>query len=156
MPRKGPAQKRESLADPLYHSALVTQFVNKLMLDGKRSTSQKVVYGALELISRKTGSDPLAVMRKAMDNVRPLLEVRSRRVGGASYQVPVEVPSRRSNTLAIRWIVANTRNRNEKSMRERFAGELMDAASGAGASVKKREDLHKMAEANKAFSHYRW
>lgn len=156
MARKGASPKRESLPDPLYHSALVTQFVNKIMLDGKKSTSQKVVYGALDIISRRTGNDPLAVLRKAMDNVRPLLEVRSRRVGGASYQVPVEVHARRSNTLAIRWIVANTRNRNEKSMKERFANELMDAAGGAGASVKKREDLHKMAEANKAFSHYRW
>ncbi|MHB8781340.1 MAG: 30S ribosomal protein S7 [Candidatus Geothermincolia bacterium] len=156
MARKGASPKREAHPDPLYHNALVTQFVNKIMLDGKKSTSQKVVYGALDIISRRTGNDPLAVMRKAMDNVRPLLEVRSRRVGGASYQVPVEVQPRRSNTLAIRWIVANTRNRNEKSMRERFANELMDAAAGAGASVKKREDLYKMAEANKAFSHYRW
>ncbi len=156
MARKGPSTKREPKADPLYGSALVTQFVNKIMLDGKKSTSQKIVYGALDTISRRTGGDPLGVLRKAMDNVKPALEVRSRRVGGASYQVPVEISQRRSTTLAIRWITANSRNRNEKSMAERLAGELMDAASGAGVSVKKREDLHKMAEANKAFAHYRW
>jgi len=156
MARKGPSPKREPKPDPLYSSALVTQFVNKIMLDGKKSTSQKIVYGALDAISRRTGSDPLTVLRKAMDNVKPALEVRSRRVGGASYQVPVEISTRRSMTLAIRWITANSRNRHEKSMAERLAGELMDAASNTGVSVKKREDLHKMAEANKAFAHYRW
>ncbi len=156
MARKGPSPKREPKQDPLYGSTLVTQFVNKIMLDGKKSTSQKIVYGALDTISRRTGGDPLTVLRKAMDNVKPALEVRSRRVGGASYQVPVEISTRRSTTLAIRWITANSRSRNEKSMAERLAGELMDAASGTGVSVKKREDLHKMAEANKAFAHYRW
>jgi small subunit ribosomal protein S7 len=156
MPRKGPATKREIRADPVYHNALVTQFINRIMLRGKKSTAEKIVYGALKSVSIKTGGDPTQVLRKAVDNVRPLVEVRSRRVGGATYQVPVEVAGRRSMTLAIRWITTFSRARREKTMSERLAGELMDASNGAGASAKRREDLHKMAEANKAFAHYRW
>ncbi|MGH2704858.1 MAG: 30S ribosomal protein S7 [Actinomycetota bacterium] len=156
MPRKGPATKREPRADPIYHSPLVSQLINRIMLRGKKSLAEKVVYGALKTISDKTGGDPTQTLRKAIDHVRPLIEVRSRRVGGATYQVPVEVPARRSTTLAVRWIVNFARNRRERTMAERLAGELMDAANGVGASVKRREDLHKMAEANKAFSHYRW
>lgn len=156
MPRKGPAIKREVMADPVYHNALVTSFVNRIMLRGKKSLAERVVYGALKLISDKTSGDPTQTLRKAVDNVRPLLEVRSRRVGGATYQVPVEVAARRSQTLAVRWIVNFSRARRERTMAERLAGELLDGANGVGASVKRREDLHKMAEANKAFAHYRW
>lgn len=156
MPRKGPPTKRESPADPVYNNVLVTQFINRIMLRGKKSLAEKVVYGALKTVSEKTGGDPTQTLKKALDNVRPLVEVKSRRVGGATYQVPVEVPSRRSNTLAIRWMVNFSRARRERTMAERLAGELMDASNGAGASVKRREDLHKMAEANKAFAHYRW
>lgn len=156
MPRKGPATKRLAVDDPVYHNAMVTQFINKIMLRGKKSLAEKVVYGALKIVSEKTGGDPTQTLRKAVENVRPLVEVKSRRVGGATYQVPVEVPSSRAMTLAVRWMVNFSRARREKTMGERLAGELMDAANGAGASVKRREDLHKMAEANKAFAHYRW
>jgi small subunit ribosomal protein S7 len=156
MSRKGPVTKREIRADPVYHNPLVTQFISKILLRGKRSLAEKIVYGALKIMSDKTGGDPTQTLRKALENVRPLIEVRSRRVGGATYQVPVEVPVRRSTTLAVRWIVNFSRGRRERTMAERLAGELMDAANGVGASVKRREDLHKMAEANKAFAHYRW
>lgn len=156
MPRKGPATKREVPPDPVYQNPLVSSFVNKVMTRGKKSTAEKGVYGALKIVSEKTGGDPTQTLRKALDNVKPLVEVRSRRVGGATYQVPVEVASRRSQALAIRWIVGFARNRSERTFAERFAAEVMDAATGAGSSVKRREDLHKMAEANKAFAHYRW
>jgi small subunit ribosomal protein S7 len=156
MPRKGSAPKREITPDTRYHSVLVEQYIRKIMLDGAKSTAEKIVYGALDIMQQKTGSDPLAVMRKATDNVRPVLEVRSRRVGGASYQVPVEVRPRRSTTLAIRWVVNYSRARKERTMAERLANELLDAANNMGASIKKKEDLHKMAEANRAFAHYRW
>jgi small subunit ribosomal protein S7 len=156
MPRKGPAPRREITPDTRYHSVLVEQYIRKIMLDGKKSKAERIVYGALDILREKTGNDPLSVLRKATDNVRPVLEVRSRRVGGASYQVPVEVRPRRSTTLAIRWIVNFARQRKEKSMMERLAMELLDASNGIGASIKKKEDLHKMAEANKAFAHYRW
>jgi small subunit ribosomal protein S7 len=156
MPRKGPAEKRPVIADPVYNSPLVTQLVNKVLLDGKRSTAERIVYGALEGVRDKTGNDPLIALRRAVDNVRPTLEVRSRRVGGATYQVPVEVRAGRSNTLALRWMIAYSRQRREKTMTERLMNEILDASNGLGASVKKREDTHKMAEANKAFAHYRW
>ncbi len=156
MPRRGPAPKRDIEPDPLYNSTLVTQFINKVMKDGKKSIAEKIVYGALNIIGQKEGVDPVQVLQKAVDNVRPLLEVRSRRVGGATYQVPVEVKPRRSRTLAVRWIVNFARLRREKTMAERLAGEILDAANKTGVSIKKREDLHRMAEANKAFAHYRW
>jgi small subunit ribosomal protein S7 len=156
MPRKGPAEKRPVIADPVYNSPLVTQLVNKVLLDGKRSTAERIVYGALEGVRDKTGNDPLIALRRAVDNVRPTLEVRSRRVGGATYQVPVEVRAGRSNTLALRWMISYSRQRREKTMTERLMNEILDASYGLGASVKKREDTHKMAEANKAFAHYRW
>jgi len=156
MPRKGPAPKREVTPDTRYRSVLVEQYIRKVMREGKKSKAEKVVYGALDVLEQKTGNDPLAVLRRATDNVRPVLEVKSRRVGGASYQVPVEVRPRRSTTLAIRWIVDYARARNEKTMVDRMAGEIMDASNGVGASIKKKEDMHKMAEANKAFAHYRW
>jgi small subunit ribosomal protein S7 len=156
MPRKGPADKRPVVVDPVYDSPLVTQLVNKVLLDGKRSTAERIVYGALEGVRDKTGNDPVVTLRRAVDNVRPTLEVRSRRVGGATYQVPVEVRAGRSNTLALRWIITYSRQRREKTMTERLMNELLDASNGLGASVKKREDTHKMAEANKAFAHYRW
>jgi len=156
MPRRAPATRRETAPDPVYNNRLVTQLMNKIMLDGKKSTAEKIVYDAFAYIEEKTGSDPLATFKKAMDNVRPTLEVKPKRVGGATYQVPIEVNSRRSTTLAIRWIVGYARERRENRMFERLAGEIMDAANGLGNSVKKREDLYKMAEANRAFSHYRW
>jgi small subunit ribosomal protein S7 len=156
MPRKGPASKRETPPDTRYHGVLVEQYIRKVMLDGKKGKAEKIVYGALDILRDKTGNDPPAVLRKATDNVRPVLEVRSRRVGGASYQVPVEVRPRRSTTLAIRWIVNYSRQRKEKTMMERLAMELLDASNGVGTSIKRKEDLHKMAEANKAFAHYRW
>ncbi|MEO7804682.1 MAG: 30S ribosomal protein S7 [Actinomycetota bacterium] len=156
MPRKGPATKREVMPDPVYQNVMVTQFINRLMLRGKRSLAEKIVYGALKIVSEKTGGDPTQTLRKAIENVRPLVEVRSRRVGGTTYQVPIEVASRRSMTLAVRWMVNFSRARRERTMADRLAGELLDAANSAGASVKRREDLHKMAEANKAFAHYRW
>ena len=156
MPRKGPAPRRELLPDPIYRSVLVTQIVNKIMQRGKRSTAEKIVYDALTLVEEKTGDEPIATLKRAVDNCKPQLEVRSRRVGGATYQVPVEVRPRRSNTLAIRWLVGYSRQRRERTMAERLANELMDASNGVGASMKRKEDLHKMAESNKAFAHYRW
>ena len=156
MPRKGPAPKRPLVVDPVYNSTLVTQLVNKILLDGKKSIAENIVYGALEGVRDKTGTDPVATLKRALDNVRPSLEVKSRRVGGATYQVPVEVRSGRSNTLALRWLVTYARQRRERTMTERLTNELLDASNGLGASVKKREDTHKMAEANKAFAHYRW
>ena len=156
MPRKGSAPKRPLVNDPVYGSPLVTQLVNKVLIDGKKSTAESIVYGALEMCREKTGTDPVNTLKKALDNVRPSLEVRSRRVGGATYQVPVEVRPGRATTLALRWLVAFSRQRREKAMAERLANELLDASNGLGASVKRREDTHKMAEANKAFAHYRW
>ena len=156
MPRKGPAPRRELVADPIYRSVVVTQLINKVMLHGKRSLAEKIVYDAMDLIGKKTGEEPLDVVKRAVDNVKPPLEVRSRRVGGATYQVPVEVRPRRASTLAIRWIVDYSRNRREKSMAECLANELMDAANGLGAAMKKRDDMQKMAESNRAFAHYRW
>ncbi|MCR6543950.1 30S ribosomal protein S7 [Dehalobacterium formicoaceticum] len=156
MPRRGNIRKIEILPDPVYHSKVVTKFINQLMLDGKKSTAEKVVYNAFDMIQSKTGKDPLEVFDAAMKNVMPVLEVKARRVGGANYQVPIEVRPERRQTLGIRWMVSYARKRGGKSMEEKVAGELMDAANNTGASVKKREDTHKMAEANKAFAHYRW
>ncbi len=156
MPRKGPAPKRPLVSDPVYGSQLVTQLVNKVLLKGKKSLAERIVYGALEQAREKTGTDPVITLKRAMDNVKPALEVKSRRVGGATYQVPVEVPPGRSTTLALRWLVSFSRHRREKTMIERLANELLDASNGLGASVKRREDTHKMAEANRAFAHYRW
>lgn len=156
MPRKGPAPRRELQPDPVYRSVLVTQLINKVLLSGKRSIAEAIVYDALEVCKEKSGEEPLTLLKRAIDNVKPPLEVRSRRVGGATYQVPVEVRPRRANTLAIRWVVGFARARREKSMAQRLAAELLDAANGVGASVKRRDDLQKMAESNKAFAHYRW
>lgn len=156
MPRKGPAPKRQLVADPVYGSPLVTQLVNKILLDGKKSIAESIVYGALEQAREKTGTDPVVTLKRALDNVRPALEVRSRRVGGATYQVPMEVRPSRATTLGLRWLVNFSRARREKTMVERLANELLDASNGLGAAVKRREDTHKMAEANKAFAHYRW
>jgi small subunit ribosomal protein S7 len=156
VPRKGPAPRRELMPDPIYRSVVVTQLVNKILQRGKRSTAERIVYEALELVSARSEGEPVAVLKRAVDNVKPQLEVKSRRVGGATYQVPVEVRPRRANTLAIRWIVGYSRQRREKTMAERLANELLDASNGVGASVKRREDMHKMAESNKAFAHYRW
>ena len=156
MPRKGPAPRRELMPDPIYRSVAVTQIVNKILQRGKRSTAERIVYDALEIVEQKTGAEPTATLKRAIDNVRPQLEVKSRRVGGATYQVPVEVKAPRAGTLAIRWLVTFSRQRREKTMAERLANELLDAGNGIGASVKRREDVHKMAEANKAFAHYRW
>jgi small subunit ribosomal protein S7 len=156
MPRKGPAPRRELMPDPIYNSVLVTQLANKVLLRGKRSTAERIVYGALDIVEQKSGNEPLGVLKRAVENVKPQLEVKSRRVGGATYQVPVEVRARRANTLAIRWLVGYARQRREKTMAERLANELLDAGNGLGASVKRREDMHKMAESNKAFAHYRW
>jgi small subunit ribosomal protein S7 len=144
------------MPDPIYRSVLVTQFVNKVLVRGKRSTAERIVYGALDIIKDKTGAEPVATLKRAMDNVKPQLEVKSRRVGGATYQVPIEVKPRRASTLAIRWLVGYSRQRREKTMAERLANEILDASNGIGAAVKRREDVHKMAEANKAFAHYRW
>jgi small subunit ribosomal protein S7 len=144
------------MPDPIYHSVLVTQIVNKVLQRGKRSTAERIMYQACAIIEEKSGAEPLATLKRAVDNVKPQLEVKSRRVGGATYQVPVEVRPRRANTLAIRWIVGYSRQRREKTMAERLANELLDASNGVGASVKRREDMHKMAESNKAFAHYRW
>lgn len=144
------------MPDPIYRSVLVTQVVNKVLLSGKRSTAERIMYSALDVIAEKTGSEPIATLKRAVENVKPQLEVKSRRVGGATYQVPVEVRPRRATTLAIRWIVGYSRQRREKTMAERLANELLDASNGVGASVKRREDMHKMAESNKAFAHYRW
>jgi small subunit ribosomal protein S7 len=156
MPRKGPAPRRELMADPVYKSVLVTQIVNKVLSHGKKTTAERIVYDALSTIEEKTGAEPIATLKRAIENVKPQLEVKSRRVGGATYQVPVEVRPRRSNTLAIRWIAGYAKQRREKTMAERLANELLDASNGIGASVKRREDMHKMAESNKAFAHYRW
>jgi small subunit ribosomal protein S7 len=156
MPRKGPAPRRELHPDPIYRSVVVTQLVNKILQRGKRSLSERIVYDALDIVKDKTGSEPIATLKRAVDNVRPQLEVKSRRVGGATYQVPVDVRPRRATTLAIRWIVGYARQRREKTMSERLANELLDASNSLGASVKRREDMHKMAESNKAFAHYRW
>ena len=156
MPRKGPAQRRELTPDPIYRSLLVTQLVNKVMLHGKRSVAERIVYDALKIVETKSGAEPIATLKRAIDGIKPPLEVRSRRVGGATYQVPVEVRPRRANTLAVRWLVDFSRARREKTMAECLANELLDAANGLGASIKKRDDMQKMAESNKAFAHYRW
>jgi len=156
MPRKGPAPRRELVADPIHRSVLVTQLINKVMLHGKRSVAEKIVYDALTTVEEKTGAEPIATLKRAIDNVKPPLEVKSRRVGGATYQVPVEVRPRRATTLGIRWVVDFARARREKTMAECLAAELMDAANGLGAAVKKRDDMQKMAESNKAFAHYRF
>jgi small subunit ribosomal protein S7 len=156
MPRKGPATRRNLVADPKYRSVLVTQIVNKVMLNGKRSLAESIVYDAMDLIGTRTGDDPLAVVKRAIDNVKPPLEVRSRRVGGATYQVPVEVRPPRATTLGLRWITSYARARREKTMIDRLMNELIDASNGLGAAVKRREDTHKMAESNRAFAHYRW
>ncbi|MDA8057482.1 MAG: 30S ribosomal protein S7 [Acidimicrobiales bacterium] len=156
MPRNGPAPRRELLPDPVYHSVLVTQVVNKVLSRGKRTLAERIVYQALTDVGEKTGNDPVTVLKKAVENTRPELEVRSRRVGGATYQVPVDVRPRRATTLSIRWLVGFAQQRREKTMAERLSGEIRDAANGIGAAVKRREDLHKMAESNKAFAHYRW
>lgn len=156
MSRKGPATRRELIADPIYHSVLVTQLINKVMLHGKRSIAERIVYDAMEMIGNKTGEPALDTVKRAVENVKPPLEVRSRRVGGATYQVPVEVRPRRATTLAVRWLVDFARARREKTMAECLANELMDAANGLGAAMKRRDDMQKMAESNKAFAHYRW
>ncbi|MBP3885921.1 MAG: 30S ribosomal protein S7 [Olsenella sp.] len=156
MPRRAAAVRREVMPDAVYNNRLVTQLINKVLLDGKKSVAERIVYSAFDIVKEKTDGDPLATFKKAMDNVRPTLEVKPKRVGGATYQVPMEVNSRRATTLAIRWIVNFSRARKEKTMAERLANEIMDAANGVGASVKRREDLFKMAEANRAFSHYRF
>jgi small subunit ribosomal protein S7 len=156
MPRKGPAPKHPVVTDPVYGSPLVTSLINKVLLSGKRSTAEAIVYGALEGCREKSGGDPVIVLKRALDNVKPTLEVKSRRVGGATYQVPIEVKGSRSNTLALRWLIQYSRARREKTMTERLMNELLDASNGLGASVKRREDTHKMAESNKAFAHYRW
>ena len=156
MPRKGPAPKHPVIVDPVYGSPIVTALVNKVLLGGKRSLAQRIVYGALEGARAKSGTDPVVTLKRALDNVKPAIEVKSRRVGGATYQVPVEVKPTRSTTLALRWLVSYSRQRREKTMTERLMNELLDASNGLGASVKRREDTHKMADANKAFAHYRW
>ena len=156
MPRRGSITKRDVLPDPLYNSKLVTRLINNIMVDGKRGVSQKIVYGAFDIIREKTGKDPLEVFEQALENIMPLLEVKARRVGGATYQVPIEVRPERRQTLGLRWLVGYSRKRSEKTMKERLANEIMDAVNNTGASVKKREDTHKMAESNKAFAHYRW
>jgi len=156
MPRKGPAAKRAIVVDPVYASPVVTQLVNKILLSGKKSTAERIVYGALEGCREKSGADPVITLKRALDNVRPTIEVRSRRVGGSTYQVPVEVRPGRATTLAMRWLVTFARQRREKTMTERLMNEILDASNGLGAAVKRREDVHKMAEANKAFAHYRW
>ncbi len=156
MPRKGPAPRRDLMPDPIYRSVLVTQIVNKVLQRGKRSTAERIVYDALTIIEEKTGAEPIATLKRAVENIKPALEVKSRRVGGATYQVPVEVRPRRANTLAIRWVIGYSRQRREKSMAVRLANEILDASNGIGASIKRREDLQKMAESNKAFAHYRF
>ena len=156
MPRKGPPPRRKIIPDPVYNSVLVTQIQNRIMTRGKKSLSEHIVYDALTKVGERTGKDPLPVLKKAVDNIKPLLEIRSRRVGGATYQVPVEVDQRRGTTLAIRWLVTFSRNRREPNMSDRLAGKVLDASGGTGSAVKRREDMHKMAEANKAFAHYRW
>jgi len=156
MPRKALVRKRDIQPDPVYGSVLVSKFINKIMYDGKKSTAEAAFYGALDIVKEKTGDDPLKVFQKALDNVKPIIEVKSRRVGGATYQVPVEVRAERRLSLAIRWMIDYARSRSEKTMRDALAGEILDAAANRGSSIKKREDTHRMAEANKAFAHYRW
>ncbi len=156
MPRKGYIAKREVLPDPLYNSQVVTKLINNIMLDGKKGVAQGIVYGAFEIIAEKTGKDALEVFATALENIAPVLEVKARRVGGATYQVPIEVRADRRQTLGLRWLTLYSRQRNERTMREKLAAEIMDAANNMGSAVKKREDTHKMAEANRAFSHYRW
>lgn len=156
MPRRGFIPKRDVLPDPVYNDKVVTRLINNIMLDGKKGTAQKIVYGAFEIIQEKTGKEPVEVFRAAMDNIMPVLEVKARRVGGATYQVPMEVRPERRQTLGLRWLTAYSRARSERTMAERLAGEIMDATNNLGSAVKKREDTHKMAEANKAFAHYRW
>jgi small subunit ribosomal protein S7 len=156
MPRRAAPPKRKIPPDPVYASALVQQLINKIMLDGKKGVAERIVYDALSLVEERTGSNPVTVLNNALDNIRPRLEVRSRRVGGATYQVPVEVPPRRANTLALRWMVGYARARREKTMGRRLAGEILDAKDNIGSSVKRKEDTHRMAEANRAFAHYRW
>ncbi len=156
MPRRGSIAKRDVLADPIYNSKLVTRLINNIMYDGKKGVAQKIVYGAFDIIQEKTGRDPLEVFEESMENVMPVLEVKARRVGGATYQVPMEVRPERRQTLGLRWISKYSRLRSEKTMKERLAGEILDAINGAGGAAKKRDDTHKMAEANKAFAHYRW
>ncbi|QIM16068.1 30S ribosomal protein S7 [Leucobacter insecticola] len=156
MPRKGPAPKRPVVADPVYGAPIVSQLVNKILLDGKKGLAERIVYGALENVAEKSGQDPVAVLKKALDNVRPTLEVRSRRVGGSTYQVPIEVKPHRANTLALRWLTNYAKARRENSMTDRLTNEILDASNGLGAAVKRREDTHKMAESNRAFAHYRW
>ena len=156
MPRRGNVPKRDVLPDPLYNSKLVTRLINNIMLDGKKGVAQKIVYGAFDIVKEKTGKDPLEAFEQAMENIMPVLEIKARRVGGATYQVPMEVRPERRQTLGLRWITKYSRARSEKTMRERLAGEIMDAVNGNGNACKKREDTHKMAEANKAFAHYRY
>ncbi|NBY43228.1 MAG: 30S ribosomal protein S7 [Micrococcales bacterium] len=156
MPRKGPVTKKPVVVDPVYGSPVVTTLVNKILLDGKKSVAESIVYGALEGAATKSGTDAVVLLKKALDNIRPTVEVRSRRVGGSTYQVPVEVKSHRANTLALRWLVGYAKDRREKTMMERLMNEILDASNGLGAAVKRREDTHKMAESNKAFAHYRW
>jgi len=156
MPRKGPAEKRKLSPDPVYRSLLVTQIVNNVMLHGKRTVAEKIMYDAMKIVEEKTGAEPLSTLKRAIDNIKPPLEVKSRRVGGATYQVPMEVKPGRANTLSIRWLVEFSRKRREKTMAECLAGEVMDAANGLGAAIKRRDDMQKMAESNRAFAHYRW
>ncbi|MDI9612101.1 MAG: 30S ribosomal protein S7 [Acidobacteriota bacterium] len=156
MPRRREVPKRESLPDPIYGSTLISKFVNCMMVKGKKSVAEGTFYGSLEIVKERTKDDPVKIFRKAMDNVKPVLEVKSRRVGGATYQVPVEVAQERRTSLAIRWIILNARSRGEKTMRERLAAEILDASNNRGGAIKKKEDTHRMAEANKAFAHYRW
>lgn len=156
MPRKGPVTRRDVLPDPIYNSKLITRLINQIMVDGKRGKAQTILYNAFDIIKERSGNDPKEVFEQALKNIMPVLEVRARRVGGANYQVPVEVRPERRSTLGLRWLVQYSRNRGEKTMEDRLANEILDAANNTGASVKKREDTHKMAEANKAFAHYRW
>ena len=156
MPRKGPAPKRPVVLDPVYGSPVVSQLLNKILLDGKKDLAQRIVYGALSNVAAKSGQDAVVVLKKALDNIRPSIEVKSRRVGGSTYQVPVEVKPHRANTLALRWLVSYSKARREKTMTERLTNEILDASNGLGAAVKRREDTHKMAESNRAFAHYRW
>ena len=156
MPRKGPAPRRELVPDPVYRTVIVTQLINKILGRGKRTLAERIVYDAMDIIRDKTGGDPVATLKRAVDNTKPQVEVKSRRVGGATYQVPVEVRPRRSTALSVRWLVGYSRQRREKAMAQRLANELLDASNGIGSAVKRREDMHKMAESNRAFAHYRW
>ncbi|MDR2933143.1 MAG: 30S ribosomal protein S7 [Oscillospiraceae bacterium] len=156
MPRRGKIAKRDVLPDPLYNSKMVTRLINSIMYDGKKGVSQKIVYGAFDIVREKTGKDPLEAFETALENIMPVLEVKARRVGGATYQVPIEVRAERRTTLGLRWLTSYSRSRNERTMRERLAGEIMDALNSTGGACKKRDDTHKMAEANRAFAHYRW